>query len=424
MSINARRASYNALDAITREGAYTSFALKKHIPNNLSIEDKKFSSLIVRTTLENLLRIDFALKGFIKAGRVHGSVCNVLRLGACQILYLDVEDYAAVSESVKLIKKIKPQMSGFVNGVLRALVRGKQDIEYPQGKNALALSIEYSYPLWICEKYISDFGYEFTYALFSHKAEKGTCVRMNTIKTDANAFVLELNKLGLDYTKGKVKNSYIIKGMTGIENTQIFSKGWIAVQAESAMKAVIQTGIRKGDKLLDCCAAPGGKSAYAAALSQNNLDIIAWDIHEHRVEMTNKNYSRLGVKSAKAVLHDATVPMPLLVNAFDIVMADAPCSAMGLMMRNADIRYSRSRNDIEELSKKQLEILTVCGKYVKAGGTLAYYTCSINKEENKDVTDKFLDENNGFKYKEKPQTLYPHIDNSDGFYIAVMKRVT
>ncbi len=422
MSFNSRQASYDVLNAIIREGAYTSLALKKHIPKDIPSEDKKFASALVRTTLENLLRIDFALKGFIKTGRVHGSVRNILRLGACQILYLDTEDYAAVSESVKLTKKIKPQMAGFVNGVLRSLVRGKDSIEYPRGENALALSIDYSYPLWICEKYIADFGYEFTKNLFSYKAQKGTSVRMNSLKISKNDFTRELDNSGLVYSEGQVENSYRIEGLSDIENTDFFANGWIAVQAQSAMRAVLRTDISKGDKLLDCCAAPGGKSAYAAALCRNTLDITAWDIHEHRIKMTKKNYERLNVKNAKAVLHDAAVYDSQYEKVFDTVIVDAPCSAMGLMSRNADIRYSRALKDIEQLSKKQAEILSACARYVKPGGTLAYYTCSINKEENENVTDSFLKNNKGYTYKEKPVTLYPHIENSDGFYIAVMKR--
>ena len=130
--MNARRAAYDALTAVTRDGAYTSFALKKHIPPSLTEEDRRFASRLVRTTLENLLRIDYALSGFIK-GRVHGSVRNILRLGACQLLYMDTAEYAAVGESVDLTKKVKPQTAGYVNAVLRALASGRDTIEYPEG---------------------------------------------------------------------------------------------------------------------------------------------------------------------------------------------------------------------------------------------------------------------------------------------------
>ncbi|MBT3320221.1 MAG: 16S rRNA (cytosine(967)-C(5))-methyltransferase RsmB [Clostridia bacterium] len=418
----ARRAAYEALSAVMRDGAYTGLALKKHIKDTLSDADKRFASTLVRTTLENLLYIDYSLNKFITAKRVHGSVRNVLRLGACQILFMNVSDYAAVSESVKLVKKIKPQMSGFVNAVLRKLSDNKSDIDYPAGDSAYALSIRHSYPEWICQKFIDEYDVAFTKDLLSYQGDKGTSVRDNTIID--GSLTDELDRLSLSYEPGEIEDSYVIQGLSGIENLELFTSGKIAVQSKSAMKAVLAARISEGDKLLDCCAAPGGKSAYAAALCDNSINIVAWDIHEHRVDMTNANFKRLGVKNAKAVLHDACSPEPCLYDKFDVVMVDAPCSAMGLMTRNPDIRYTRKQSDIDSLAKKQLEILGTCAAYVKKGGTLAYYTCSINKQENEQVTEEFLESNKHFEYIETPQTLYPHIEDSDGFYIAVMRRLS
>ena len=202
----------------------------------------------------------------------------------------------------------------------------------------------------------------------------------------------------------------------------MYENGFIAVQSESAMKAVLNTGIEKGMKVLDCCAAPGGKSAYAAALAQNTIDITAWDIREHRVDMTKKNYDRLGVGHYSCSVHDAKIFEPGLEGSFDAVIVDAPCSAMGLMSKSPDIRYSRTPEDIKALSEIQHDMISVCARYVRPGGTLAYYTCSINREENEQVTERFLAENAGFEYAREPETLYPHLCGSDGFYIAVMKR--
>ena len=419
--MTARRAAYDALAAVMQDRAYISLALKKHIPSSLTDEDKRFATRLVRTTLENLLRIDYALSDFIK-GRVHGSVRNILRLGACQLMYMDTADYAAVGESVALAKKVKPQLAGFVNAVLRALASGKDAIVYPQGENAQALSIETSYPMWMCEKYIRDFGYEFAHALLSYHGEEGTTIRLNAVKTDAASLEQELDRLGLEYALGRVPDAYIVKGLADIENLDIHRNGWMTVQSESAMRAVLAAELQEGEKLLDACAAPGGKSAYAAALAGNKLDITAWDIHQHRVDMTNKNYARLGVANAKAELHDASVFTPEYEKAFDCVIVDAPCSAMGLMAASVDIRYSRKPEDIAALNAKQSEILQTCARYVKPGGRLAYFTCSINKEENEAVTERFLSETAAYAYMKPTETIYPHTGGSDGFYIAVMKR--
>ncbi len=420
--MNAREAAYHAMSAVLKEGAYTSFALKKHIPASLSVEDKHFVSALLRTTLENLNRIDFALNGFIKSGRVHGSIRNVLRLGACQLLFMDTQGYAAVNESVVLAKKIKPQMAGFVNAVLRALEKSKNQIEYPKCQDAKSLCVLASYPEWICEKYIKDFGWDFAKDLLVYKAPTTTSVRMNALKTDNEAFLAEWNSLGLEATQGQVPDAYAISGLSDIENLDVFISGRMAVQSQSAMRAVLALDIKKGDSLLDCCAAPGGKSAFAAALTNNEVNITAWDIHEHRVDMTRKNYDRLGVACAKVYLQDARDFVPSMEGQFDLVIVDAPCSAMGLMGHQPDIRFARKPEDIESLSKLQLQILGVCARYVKRGGTVAYMTCSINKEENECVTDAFLSESCGFSYSKPPQTLYPHLCGSDGFYYAVMRK--
>jgi 16S rRNA (cytosine967-C5)-methyltransferase len=420
--MNAREAAYNALNAVLREGAYTSFALKKHIPSSFSAEDRHFVSLLLRTTLENLIRIDFALSGFIKSGRVHGSVRNILRLGACQLLFMDTQGYAAVNESVSLAKKIKPQTSGFVNAVLRALEKGRDSLVYPKGKDAKSLSVSASYPEWICEKYIKDFGWDFARDLLTYKAQTNTSVRMNPLKTDTVTFLAELQAMGLTAEAGDIADAYAVSGLTDIENLDLFTGGKMAVQSLSAMRAVRAIDIKRGDKLLDCCAAPGGKSAYAAALTNNDIQINAWDIHEHRVDMTRKNYERLGIAHATADIHDARVFEPAQKEQFDVVLVDTPCSAMGLMAHNPDIRYTRKPEDIESLAKLQMEILTVCARYVRPKGTLAYMTCSINKEENENVTDAFLSQSGGFSYCKPPETLYPHLCESDGFYYAIMRR--
>ena len=421
--MNARLAAYEALTAVTRDGAYTSLALKKHLPQSLSLEDRRFATRLMLTTLENLIRIDFELSGFIKSARVHGSVRNILRLGACQLLYLDVVTHAAVNESVLLAKSVKPQTAGFVNAVLRALDRGKNDIQYPTGQTALALSVSCSYPLWICEKYIADFGYECTHALLTYNSPHTTGVRVNTLKINAKMLEEELERLGMPFERGQCPGAYAISGLADIEQMDMYKKGWIAVQSESAMRAVLEAGIQKGDKLLDCCAAPGGKSAYAAALTEGDIDITAWDVHPHRIDMMKKNFERLGV-NACVFNHDARMIDLNLAGYFDVVFVDAPCSAMGLMAHSPDIRYTRKKEDIEALSRLQSEILTSCANYVKPGGRLVYATCSINREENENITDVFINMNMAMKYEYEsiPKTLYPHIDGSDGFYIAVMIR--
>ncbi len=420
--MNAREAAYRALCAVLNEGAYTSLALKGHIPSSFSDEERHFVSALLRTTLENLIKIDYALQGFISSRRVHGSIRNILRLGACQLLFMDTKGYAAVNESVALAKRVKPQTAGFVNAVLRALEKGKASIAYPPVTDAASLSVAASYPLWICDKFIRDFGWDFAKSLLMHRAKPQTNVRMNALKTNRCDFLAELDSLNVETADRTLPDAFAVRGLSDIENLAIFKNGHMAVQSESAMRAVLALDLKPGDKLLDCCAAPGGKSAYAAALTNNGISVTAWDIHEHRVAMTQKNFERLGVENASVSLHDARIFVPEYERRFDVVLVDAPCSAMGLMAQQPDIRYVRKPEDIVRLNALQKEILSVCARYVKTGGTLAYMTCSINREENEDVTDAFLSGTGGYRYKKPVQTLYPHLCGSDGFYIAVMER--
>ena len=346
---------------------------------------------------------------------------NILRLGACQLLLMDVEAHAAVNESVTLAWRIKPQAAGFVNAVLRALDRGRDTIVYPQGRTAEALSVTASYPLWVCEKYIRDFGYDFAEELLTYRPPHLTTVRVNTLKTTAVELEAELDRLGLGYERDAVVDAYAVSGLADVESLPVYQNGWIAIQSESAMRAVLAADIHEGETLLDCCAAPGGKSAYAAALANGALDILAWDVHAHRIDMMRKNFERLGV-DARVEGHDARSFAPALEKKFDVVLVDAPCSAMGLMAHSPDIRYTRKPEDIDALAQLQAELLEVCAAYVKPGGRLVYSTCSINHEENEDVTDAFVARRADYKYKDKPATLYPHLTGSDGFYIAVIGR--
>ena len=173
--------------------------------------------------------------------------------------------------------------------------------------------------------------------------------------------------------------------------------------------------------MLDCCAAPGGKSAYAAALANGRIDLTAWDVHEHRVDMMRRNFERLGVR-AHVQKKDAAVPDGSLAESFDVVLVDAPCSAMGLMAHSPDVRYARKQKDIAQLAALQSKLLSVCSAYVKKGGKLVYMTCSINKEENENVADDFLRKQPRFKHMMPPVTLYPHQCGSDGFFYAVMRK--
>ncbi len=427
--MTARQAALDVLSNVLEKGSYLNLELKKVLRDGFSVEDRRFAAALTSTTIENIGRIDYILDQFISAKRVHKVIKNILRLGVCQLLFFEsVPASAAVNESVKLAQSNgKKQLKGFVNGVLRNVAKGVGSIAYPQADDDFAyyLSVMYSYPRWLCEMYIADYGEEFTEQMLEYKGEPSlTCVRHNKIKSD-------------DPPEGLGKGLYLsdafyIKNATDIENMPAFVRGEITVQGEASMITVLAADVGVDDHVLDVCAAPGGKSAYAAQMACEGT-VTAADIHSHRVELIKKTAERLGAENVEAMLQDATQYRGDFEEKFDIVLADVPCSALGLLNRKPDIKLHKRSDDIRSLVEIQREILETSARYVKPGGTLLYSTCTINKRENQENVEWFLEHNKNFRLDELKNyipaalmnraeggmmQLYPHIDRVDGFFMA------
>ena len=353
---------------------------------------------------------------------------NILRLGVCQLMFFEsVPESAAVNESVKLCSKCsKSQLKGFVNGVLRNIAKNVGNIKYPgiDENPAEYLSVMHSYPKWMCEKYISDYGFDFASDMLSYHADNSLiCIR----KTEDTAIEGAIPPLYTD-------NTFYLKNVTEIDSYDDFKSGKITVMSEASVICVDAAGIKAGDKVLDVCAAPGGKSAYAA---EKCSEIVSCDIHEHRAELIKKTFDRLNIKNGKVAVRDASVFDLEFENKFDCVICDVLCSAMGLLHRKPDIKINKREDDIKEIISMQKKILTVCSKYVKPGGVLMYSTCTINKNENDDNIAWFLKENSDYsledfsslvheKFEERAKSgmmqLFPHLDGIDGFFMAKLRR--
>jgi 16S rRNA (cytosine967-C5)-methyltransferase len=442
---DARVTAYKIISAVLREESFYNLALKKHLNPRMSTEDRRFAASLSALTLEHAVTIDYYLKHFIQAKRLQPAIQDILRLGACQILHMNVPASAAVNESVKLAKKTgKGALSGFVNAVLRNFAKGYGAVNLPDESEdpPAYLSIKHGFPLWIVKRLAADYGTEEAQAFLSFPADtKDTTVRMNTLKTDADAFEKALRAAGYEYRKSAlVPGCYHIQNISDIENTDIYRRGEATAMGEASMTAVraVSPLLAGGVSLLDACAAPGGKSAYAAALLKNGGSITAWDIHPHRTELIQKNFERLGVGNYEIAVKDASVRDPACDGRFDLVIVDAPCSALGLVHKKPDIRLHRKEADIPALAALQQEILGTCANYVKRGGHLAYFTCTVLKEENEDTVRAFLKADGRFRPSEKlflPEplqsrakdgcvTLLPQADGTDGFFISLMERCT
>lgn len=431
--MNARQAALEIVSNVLKNKSYLNLECKRVLSADWSVEDKRFITALANTTLENLFRIDYVLKQFISAKRVHAVIMNILRLGACQLLFFEsVPVSAAVNESVKLAEKSgKAQLKGFVNAVLRKLSQNFGKIGYPDRDEDPAeyFHIFYSYPKWLCEKYISDYGEEQAEQMMSYTGDRSlSCVRLNRFKA---------SEAPKDFLPGLYcEDAYYIKGMTSVEQMPMFSNGSITVQGEASQAAVCAAGIKTEDRVLDACAAPGGKSAYAAWFAHEGR-VVALELHAHRAELLKRNFARMGILNSEIRVADATVPVREYQEAFDVVMVDAPCSALGLLYRKPDIKIFKQREDIAPLVMIQQAILETCAGYVKPGGTLIYSTCTINREENEKNIELFLKKHDEFEQdklspflpgelKERTEDgmlqMFPHIDSIDGFFVARLKR--
>jgi 16S rRNA (cytosine967-C5)-methyltransferase len=431
--LNARQSALLILSDVLKNKSYLNLALKNRLRRET--QNKRFITALVSATLENLYRIDYVLARFIAAKRVHTVVRNILRLGACQILFFQtVPISAAVNESVRLTEQNgKHQLKGFVNATLRNLAKNLENIVYPDAITEFEeyLHIFYSYPRWMCKKYIEDYGNVQAEALLAYRANHEiTCIRLN---------LLRRKKAPEQFFAGiYCDDAFYIKNASSIETMPMFRKGEIAVQGEASMICVRAAGIARGDRVLDVCAAPGGKSAYAGQFAQEG-SVLALDIHPHRVELIETEMKRLGVSNVTTRVVDAMCYRPEMSGRFDVVMVDAPCSALGLLYRKPDVKLFKKEEDLGKLAEMQRAILETCCRYVRPGGKLLYFTCTINRLENEENIAWFLslhpeflrDDDMKNDIPEKlmrragigEMQLMPYIDEIDGFYMARLKRL-
>lgn len=416
-----REAALKALVAVEKDGAYLNIVLRDILSSSdMDERDRALCQAIAFGTVKNALYLDNIIKNLskIKLNKLSVWIHNILRMGIYCIKFMDrIPDSATVNECVKLARRYGHGASaGFVNAILRNASRCgdflPEDVSSPE-----YISIKYSCPLWLTKKWLSE-GY--TEDLFrSMNEEPPVTVRLNTIKSSSLPDVFEKSAFS--------PFSYDYKGGGSVENTPFFRDGQIAVQDGASQKAVMALAIKKDMKVLDLCAAPGGKTGFIAQLLENTGEVVSCDIHPHKLPLIEANLSRLGITNTKTVQNDATVFRSEFENRFDRVICDVPCSGLGVLRRKPDIRLTKTEEDNGSLVKIQQKIIDCAVKYVKKGGILVYSTCTVNKNENEENV-KYLLENYGefslldeFKETSGRQFL-PCTDGTDGFFYAAFER--
>ena len=420
--LNPRKAAVNILTKIERDNAYSNLALKDFLKDaELSREDTGFVSALVYGALDRRITLDYILSRFMKTPikKTAPFTLNVLRTALYQIKYMDkIPESAAVNEAVKLIKKSKESRNaGFVNAVLRSALR--ENPELPSDNSVKSLSIRYSAPEWMVESFLKDYGVENTVALLEESLKPApTWLRVNNIKTDKETLLAELIKCGVSANSGDLKNSVLLEKGTDIGGNRLFKEGLFHVEDLASQTALSVLSLKKGERVLDMCAAPGGKSFTMAEMLENTGEVVSADLYEQRVELIKNGAKRLGLTNIRPIVKDATVYDENL-GRFNAILCDVPCSGLGVIRRKPDIKY-KPENDFGELQDIQYSILNNAVKYLKKGGRILYSTCTLRRDENENLVNRFLSEHKEF-LKAEEKSLMPHINNTDGFYYALLK---
>lgn len=440
--VNVRRLVVQALAAVNRDGAYANVVLQQTIgAHSLSDVDRRFFTELFYGVLRRRNYLDAVIRYFTKkpVKKLSPLVVEILRLGLYQLLYMDrVPVSAAVNESVKLAQKMAKGMDRLVNAVLRNADRQREDIAIDalSQDETERWSYIYNMPLWLLQRWRNEYGDEETLGLCDYFNEKPRLTaRVNSLKADVDSCIKALTDAGwvVEKTGHLPEAIYIDKHVGSLEQAPAVVDGSLAFSDEASMAVAHVVDPQPGEKVLDCCAAPGGKTMHMAALMKNTGEIIAGDIHEHKLGLMRQNAERLGVTIADFKLQDATQLPKAYDGQFDRVLVDAPCSGLGIMQRKPDMRWRKTEAILTELPPLQKAILERAALTVKPGGVLVYSTCTINGGENEDVVNAFLKDHPEFTLEDASAklpfaapgpmvTLLPHRDGTDGFFIARMRK--
>lgn len=440
--MDAREAAMLALNACQRQGGWSDGALKKQLSAaELSGRDAALATQLCFGVLQNQMLLDFYLAKFsnIPLKRMEGKVVQTLRLGAYQMLFLTrIPHSAAVNSAVALVKAHckNPRAAGMVNGILRSMERSLQNMPViPQGDPVAYLSTLYSHPEWLVKEFILSLGEEETAQLLAaDNSQPPTAVMVNTTRTTAETLKAMLEA---DHVEAEphpwLENCLLLSRTGDLERLEAFQQGLFYVQDPASRLSVLAAGAKPGMRVLDCCAAPGGKSFAAAIAMENQGEIVSCDLHPHKKKLIQAGADRLGLTIITPKTADGKVFRPEWESAFDLVLVDAPCSGLGVIRKKPDIRY-KDPAPLADLPAVQLDILRNAARYVRPGGTLMYSTCTLLYRENGEVVETFLAENKAYKaetftlpgpigpVQSGSVTLWPHRHGTDGFFISKMRR--
>ncbi|HBW38439.1 16S rRNA (cytosine(967)-C(5))-methyltransferase RsmB [Desulfosporosinus sp. BICA1-9] len=450
INLTARSMAVQMLTRVEVEGAYANLLLQNNIGRLTDSRDRQFVTLLVNGTLKHRLTLDYALRRYLSKPMsvLPHEVRAILRIGAFQLLYADrVPPAVAVNESVELAKGY-PKYTGLVNVVLRKVMSTAWEFPWPDSKRETVryLSVRYSHPEWMIQRWLKRWGQEETEALcIANNEPAHTWIRTNTLKISRENLRDRLIEEGITVELGtRIPESLKIQNFSALDRLESFKEGLFTVQDESSQLVAHVLNPQPGQHVLDACSAPGGKATHLAQLMEDKGEILAFDIHSHKLDLIQQLTQRLGIKIIQPQLGDARDLPGVRLGSQQRVLVDAPCSGLGVLRRRADLRWQREEEDLKEFPTLQLAILERAASCVDVGGDLVYSTCTTEPEENFELVKRFRSGHPEFEPVNLAESLPFELENPrdiqqankgmlqilpnrhemDGFFLAKFRRTS
>ena len=407
------RTVYDILTDVYRQGAYASLALSRRID---SVRNRDFVTRFAYGVLSRNTELDYYV-GAMVSRRPRGGAAILLKMGMYCILYMDsVPDYAAVDNTVELAKAVgKGASCGFLNGVLKAFCKKRPKL--PADKVA-RLSVTASVPLWIVKAYVRQYGWDRTYGFLTAKPEEREHMRVDVARISVEDMCKKLDGLGVGYSPDPdLDDALFVRNVPALKT--LYDDGLFTWQSKCSMLCCRAAAPADGDKVLDMCAAPGGKAVYLSSLA-DGVSVTACDIYHHRLQLIQSYAARMR-RGIDVRLNDATSPSKEMYGAYDVVLCDVPCSNLGVAAKKPDVYLSKDAAAVASLADVQYRILCSGARCVKEGGKVVYSTCTLLKEENGDIVRRFLKEHREF-VSEGERQYFPDDCGMDGFFVSVLRR--
>ncbi len=442
MVTQIRLEAVRALHDINHKGAYANIIVQQYISTkDFSDLDRRFFTELVYGVLRRKNYLDAMIEHFTnrKIKKLSPWVADILRLGLYQLIYMNrVPAQAAVNESVLLAQTLARGLKPLVNGVLRNYLRRTEEVSVEALSHTKLEEVSYTYnqPLWLIKLWATNLPVEEVERMCAYFNDTPRLTgRFNLLKGTKESIVKALEQDGIAWKPSDLFDEGItVVGHEGdLKSIPSIANGLVTFLDEGSLAIAHVLDVQPGDRVLDCCAAPGSKTFHMATLMKNEGYIKACDIHEHKIELLKEGAKRLGVTIVDAVLQDSAVPNIEDSKTYDKVLVDAPCSGWGILQKKLDMRWRKTKDDVEKLPYIQLSLLETASKSVANNGILVYSTCTLNKMENEDVIEAFLQNNPDFTLTDaRPYipfsatgpmlTLWPQHTHTDGFFIARLQR--